>query len=171
MVDCCPSPNNPVILPTLKTERQRKSLHALMYGEVGAAVCRAYTFGFLTGLLHLISMWIDYLGYATMHYCQVMVIAFCGGIEVMMLWMNANDGGPLEEAVNESSLTVATYYCMLLFSATKFITGMYVYQSFKREYVEVYGDNSMNVDAFYDQEIDAQRRRQQAQQDRTVQSR
>ena len=102
MVDCCPSPSHPVIVPNRNTERQRQSLYALMYGEVGAALCRAYTLGMLTGLLHLISLWIDYLGYATMHYCQVMVIAFCGGIEVLMLWMNANDGGVLESAIYES---------------------------------------------------------------------
>ena len=105
-----------------------------MYGEVGAAICRAYTLGFLTGLLHLITMWIDYLGYATMHYCQVMVIAFCGGVEVLMLWMNANDGGYLEEAINESSLTIATYYAMMVFSATKFTTAVYVYRAFRDEY-------------------------------------
>lgn len=126
-----------------------------MCGEVGVAICRAYTLGFLTGLLHLISMWIDYLGYATMHYCQVMVISFCGGIEVLMLWMNANDGGILEEAIHESSLTVATYYAMLLFSTVKCITGFYVYKSFKQEYVEFYGDNFGGNDAFWNDQYDS----------------
>ena len=105
-----------------------------MYGEVGQALCRAYTLGFLTGVLHLITMWIDYLGYATMHYCQVMVIAFCGGIEFMMMWMNANDGGPLEEAIHASKLTIATYYVMLIFSLSKCIAGYVIQRSFRQEY-------------------------------------
>lgn len=112
-----------------------------MYGEIGAALCRAYTFGFLTGLLHLISMWIDYLGYATMHYCQVIVIGCCGAMEVLMLWMNINDGGPIEEMIYESSLTIATFYVMLIFSAIKAITGFYVYSSFKREYTASFGSS------------------------------
>lgn len=148
MVDCCPSPNNPVIEPNSKTVVQRKCLYALMYGEIGQALCRAYTLGFLTGVLHLISLWIDYLGYATMHYCQVMVIGFCGSIELMMLWMNANDGGPLEEAIHETSLTLATYYVMLIFSGVKMIMGFYIWKSFKSEYHIVYGD-TMNNDMFY----------------------
>ncbi len=115
-------------------------MYTLMCGEVGAAIGRAYTLSFLTGLLHLISMWIDYLGYATMHYCQVLVVGFCGAVEVMMLWMNANDGGPLEEAINATSLTQACYYAMLLFSAVKCITGFVTYNSFKREYLALYGD-------------------------------
>ena len=64
-----------------------------MVGEVGAAMARAYVFGFLNGMLHLISLWIDYMGYATMHHCQVMVIAFCGGVEALMLFMYMRDGG------------------------------------------------------------------------------
>ena len=134
MVDCCPSPSNPVIEPNSKTQKERLTLYAIMYGEVGSALCRAYTLGFLTGLLHLISLWIDYLGYATMHYCQVMVIGFCGCIEVMMLFWNANDGGPIEEAIHESKLTIATYYVMLIFSSVKALVGIYVYKSFYREY-------------------------------------
>jgi len=148
MVDCCPSPNNPVIVPNMRTSNMRKAIYAIMYGEVGAAICRAYTFGFLTGVLHLISMWIDYLGYATMHYCQVMVIAFCGAIEVIMLWMNANDGGPLEEAIHTSKLTLANYYVILIFSTVKCLTGFYVYRSFKQEYHHSYPVNDRN-DGFW----------------------
>ena len=120
-----------------------------MYGEIGMALCRAYTLGFFTGLLHLITMWIDYLGYATMHYCQVMVITFCGGIEVVMLYMNSNDGGELEARIFDTKLTIATFYVMLLFSATKCVTGFVVYKSFKKEFHEVYGEGMNENDAFW----------------------
>jgi len=93
MEGCCPSPDTPVITPNDKTMYFRTTLRAIMYGEIGAAIGRAYVFGFMTGALHLVSMWIDYMGYATMHFCQVMIMAFCGGIEALMLVMNANDGG------------------------------------------------------------------------------
>ena len=123
-----------------------------MYGEVGSAFCRAYTFGFLTGAMHLITLWIDYLGYATMHYCQVMVIGFCGCIEVMMLIWNAHDGGPIEEAIYETQLTIATYYVMLVFSAVKGVTGIYVYKSFAREYQQMHG-SSGGADTFWSDDI------------------
>ena len=79
-----------------------------------------------------------------------MVISFCGGIEVAMLWMNANDGGILEEAIHESNLTVATYYVMLVFSLVKCITGFYVYKSFKHEYSQLYGDSYGGNDIWND---------------------
>ena len=92
---CCPTADNPVITETEKNRLDRVALKLLMVGEVGAAIGRAYVFGFLTGALHLISMWVDYMGYATMHFCQVMVVSFCGGVEALMLFMNLRDGGPM----------------------------------------------------------------------------
>lgn len=40
-----------------------------MIGEVGAAVGRGYVFGFKQGLMHLLSVWVDFMGYSSMHYC------------------------------------------------------------------------------------------------------
>ena len=99
MVECCPMADQPMIVPNQKTSMQRKALYAIIYGEVGAGIGRAYIFGFLTGALHMVTIWIDYMGYATMHYCQVTVISICGAIEAVMLLLNACDGGPLEAAV------------------------------------------------------------------------
>lgn len=135
MMECCPSPDNPVIIPNQKTVPMRKALYAFMCGEVGAAICRAYTLGVLTGLLHLITLWIDYLGYATMHFCQVLVMGFCGAIEIMTLWLNANDGGTMESAIFETNLTRATYYATITFSIVKCIVCLYIHQSFKQEYL------------------------------------
>ena len=70
-----------------------------------------------------------------------MVIAFCGGIEVLMLYMNSNDNGVLEAKIYNSSLTFATFCVMMIFSAVKCVAGMIVYSSFKKEFVRVYGDN------------------------------
>ena len=116
---CCPSPDEPVIEPTAHTAKLRSALRAIMYGEAGAAIGRAYIFGFTTGVAHLISLWIDYMGYATMHHCQVWIMAFCGGLEAMMCMMNAHDGGPLEAAINRSRTTIVVFYVAIAFAVTK----------------------------------------------------
>ena len=77
----------------------------------------------------------------------MLVVGFCGAVEVMMLWMNANDGGPLEEAIRATTLTQACYYSMLCFSAAKCITGFVVYNSFKNEFMAMYGNQG--VDGFW----------------------
>ena len=90
-----------------------------MFGEIGVAIGRMYVFGFLTGTLHLLSMWIDYLGYATMHFCQVMVIAFVGAIDFFMLIMSYKDGGPMQAKIMETTLSQTVYWTMLVFSLIK----------------------------------------------------
>ena len=105
-----------------------------MYGEIGAAIGRAYVFGFLTGAMHMISMWIDYMGYATMHYCQVLVVAICGGIEAMMLFINLQDGGPLQAAINRNSTTMFIFYVMTAFAITKMVAAGKIQESYKIEF-------------------------------------
>ena len=119
MDGCCPTADNPVIPLTKNNYLERLALRLIMLGEIGAAIGRAYVFGFMTGALHLISMWIDYMGYATMHFCQVMVVAFCGGIEAMMLFMNMRDGGPMQAAVFDTTFTQVVFWIMFCFAVVK----------------------------------------------------
>jgi len=48
------------------------------------SVFKAMLFGILSGVFNLVSIWIDYMGYATMHYCQVMIIMFSGLMDIIM---------------------------------------------------------------------------------------
>ena len=95
---CFPS-NDPVIPLNRRNLRFRLALKAMMIGEIGASVGRGYVFGFMVGLIQLLSVWIDYMGYSTMHYCQVNMICYCGAVEALMLLMNMRDGGPMEARV------------------------------------------------------------------------
>ena len=154
MNGCCPSPDDPVIVPNEKTAKMRSALHSIMYGEIGAAIGRAFIFGFTTGVAHLISMWIDYMGYATMHYCQVMVVSFCGGIEAVMFIMNAHDGGPLEAAINRSNTTLLIFYVSIAFAVTKMVAAAKIQKAFQAEYHRQFGGYSDDDYQDADEEID-----------------
>ena len=93
MGDCCPNPDEPVIPCTKPLEIKRKALFALTIGEAFASFATGYIFGFEAGILRLVSVWIDYMGYATMHYCIVLVMSFMGFTDGLMLLLNAQDGG------------------------------------------------------------------------------
>jgi hypothetical protein len=69
METCCPRPDQPAIELTKKNEKLRLALRIIYIGEVAAVVASSNLFGFLRGILHLFSCWIDYMGYATVHYC------------------------------------------------------------------------------------------------------
>ena len=149
---CCPNIDTPVIPLTKNNNLERQALRLIMYGEIGAAIGRAYVFGFMTGALHLISMWIDYMGYATMHFCQVMVVAFCGGIEAMMLFMNMRDGGPMQAAVFETPVSKFVFWVMLAFALVKCFCGVKIHQLFKKEFEIEHGHTGPQLfaDAVHD---------------------
>ena len=75
----CPSADNPIIPVTKKTKHERLALLLLMIGDVGGAFGMAYVFGFYQGAVYLTNIWIDYLGYATMNFCFVLLMSFFGG--------------------------------------------------------------------------------------------
>lgn len=82
---CCPHPSLSVIQPnTPKLTLYRKLLLYVVYGEIGNSICKGILFGPISGLFNLVSIWIDYMGYATMHYCQVMIVMFSGLMDVIM---------------------------------------------------------------------------------------
>ena len=130
----CPSPDNPVIVATEKVKSERTVLMLLTVGELGCAVGRAYVFGFLYGAAQLLSLWIDYIGYANLHYCHVMVISFLGAIEALMLFMNMRDGGPMQAAVFRSSRAQAVFWLLFLFAVVKSYSAFKVHKVFRSEY-------------------------------------
>lgn len=69
-----------------------------------------------------------------MHYCSALLITFCGAFEMLILWMEVNDKGALEERIHSTRLTLACFYSCLVFAAVKFITGYLIYRSFRKEY-------------------------------------
>lgn len=85
---CCPSPSASVIQPIGKARMWRKALLFAIYAEVASCIIRMVLFGTLDGLLNLIGVWILYLAYATMHFCQTMVVIFSGILDIVMLAMS-----------------------------------------------------------------------------------
>ena len=81
---CCPHPSASIIQPTGQAGFYRKFLLWVVYGEIVNSVFKAVLFGILSGVFNLVSIWIDYMGYATMHYCQVMIIIFSGLMDIIM---------------------------------------------------------------------------------------
>ena len=66
---CCPSAEHSVIPCTPELAPFRKALHVVYYTEIVSTLLRMFLFGLFNGLLNLITVWIVWMGYATMHFC------------------------------------------------------------------------------------------------------
>ena len=130
---CCPSPQqNPDIVMNETTKRYRTVLKCLVYGEFGVMIAQTYIFGLFTGLLHVFHIWINYAAYATMNPCTVIVVGFCAGLELLILFMNANEGSTETDAIFESPISQALFYTMFVYGFVKLITAFKIYQEFRK---------------------------------------
>ena len=84
---CCPHPDDAVIVEPMPDDARkwRKALLCVVWGEVAAVVMKCLVFDPMHGLFSALAIWIDYMGYATMHFCQTMFIMFLGGLDLFML--------------------------------------------------------------------------------------
>ena len=127
---------------------ERRALKLIMIGDFGAALARIYIFGFLNGSMHLVSMWIDYIGFATMNFCQVMVVAFCGGVEALMLFMNMRDGGTFEALIRKSDTTLTVFWIAFMFACVKCYSSFEIQRKFKIIHLALNGNSQGPTGAF-----------------------
>ena len=66
---CCPSPSQCVIPPVGQAGKARNLLKWAVFTELLCCVLRMILFGAMQGLFNLVSVWILYLAFATMHFC------------------------------------------------------------------------------------------------------
>lgn len=85
---CCPNPDNSVIVPDQKTSKARERLLYIFYGEFANVILKSALYGLMSGLLNLVNAWITYMGYATMHYCQTMMIIFTAVMDLIQAAMS-----------------------------------------------------------------------------------
>lgn len=108
-------------------------------------ICTTYLFGFVTGLFHLVHVWINYCAYASLHYCATSIVAFCAVMELMMLFMQASQGSYLHETIFENTTSQAVFYMLFLYALVKLIASFRIYKEFRKA---TYGSN-IDDDNFY----------------------
>ena len=93
---CFPDPANSVIPQDHDTEGPRKKVEYLMKGQVVYILAKAYVFGPIAGLFQLFTLWMIYLSWSTMHFCQCLFIFFFFILETFTtlgLAMNSSKSG------------------------------------------------------------------------------
>ena len=72
-------------------------------------------------------MWIDYMAYASMHYCQVLMVSFISALDTIMLFMRLWDGGQFEALIHKSNITLLIYWILVTFAMVKTYSAYRIY--------------------------------------------
>ena len=104
-----------------------------MWGEVAAVVMKIIVFDPMHGLFSALAIWIDYMGYATMHFCQTMFIMFLGGLDLFMLLLQiSSETFRATYFTNDTKKTLI--YIILGFEVCRMIIGFGAYTSFRKAF-------------------------------------
>ena len=79
-------------------------------------------------------MIIDYLAYVTVKPCQTLLLCLIGGMEAFYLIHDilSPDTTSRNKAINESYLSKALFYTLLLFALLKFLSGAKIFYALKQ---------------------------------------
>ena len=83
----CPPPSDPDGMTiTEMVTRYRVVLKSIYYGEVGAIISYMYLFGLFGGLRYFLDLWVAYLAYAKLHYCNVLLVSMIAFLNLINLF-------------------------------------------------------------------------------------
>ena len=71
---CCPEPKMAHILDQGLSGKIRKYMKGIIVGEVIVCILHMMIFDILGGFTHSITVWIDFMAYSTMNWCQCIVL-------------------------------------------------------------------------------------------------
>lgn len=102
----------------------------MFYGDILVAICRAMLFDMMTGLFHGIVIWIDYMGYATMHFCQVFIMFIQAMMDFFFLLMYYQDE-KFRKIIDKSTETKIAFWFLVIFNLIKMLITFNAYKKFK----------------------------------------
>lgn len=126
---CCPNPEHPVISTTPQTLKHRRMLRYVLYGCCYVVLVKFFIWGTLSGILSLISVWIAYNAWATMHFCNTMVVLIFTALDLLMILI---DFSRINAALAYSnSLLKFMFYGMIVYYVFAIVVSFRAYRCFK----------------------------------------
>ena len=136
---CCPPPEMALIHPVGRAGKIRKWVKGIVIGEVVNCILRMIIFDLMSGFMQAISVWIDYMCYATMNWCQTIIFIFSGGIDLTMLLMSWCKKDSYKNMINSHWLSQIGFWLMISFYIVKLVVGFSAFFVWKAEFKKLHG--------------------------------
>ena len=125
---CFPNPAHPVIPATSGNLKHRRYLRYLMYGQFYVAFVKFLIWGPLSGILQLISVWMVYNAWATMHFCSTLMCVIFVGFDLLIVGM---DFSRINAMLSYSPTYQFLFYSMLAYYIIALVVSYRAYRCFK----------------------------------------
>lgn len=117
----------------------RKYVKWITIGEVVVCILHMMIFDIMSGFSHSISVWIDFMAYSTMGFCQSLILIFSGGIDLGMLVMYWIRSDTYKEQINSHWFSQIGYWVIISFFIVKIVVACFTYAIWKAEFRREHG--------------------------------
>ena len=135
---CCPHPKMAVIRPIGQAGKIRKWVKGIVIGEVVNCILRMMIFDLMSGFMQAISVWIDFMCYSTMHWCQTIIFILSAGIDFGMLLFSWCKSDSYKAVINSHWLSRIAFWLMIAFYIVKLVTGITAFVVWKKEFKKLH---------------------------------
>ena len=91
-------------------------------------------FDIMSGFMHAISVWIDFMAYSTMHWCQCIILIFSAGLDLGMLLLSWFRSDSYKAVINSHWLTTGSFWFFIIFYIVKLCVSCMAFFVWKRDF-------------------------------------
>ena len=91
-------------------------------------------FDIMSGFTHSISVWIDFMAYSTMGFCQCLILIFSAGLDLGMLLMYYISSDSYKATINSHWFSQICFWVIVAFFSAKLLISCFTYAVWKAEF-------------------------------------
>ena len=108
-------------------------------GELVVCILTMMIFDVMSGFMHTISVWIDFIAYATMNWCQCIVLIIISCIDLGMLVYSYCKNDTYKYMIKSHWLSTIGFWFMIVFYVVKLIVSCWTYSVWRRDFRRIQG--------------------------------
>ena len=136
---CCPPPQSYVIYPRGTPGTLRQIIKYIVWAELVVCVLMMLTQELDEGALHSIQVWIDYMAYASMYFCQCIIVIIVTAIDLFMQVYYYSSSDEYKKKVNATGFSQVVFWAIVSFNVFKIIVFFFAYTKFKKAFYYEHG--------------------------------
>ena len=136
---CCPPPKLSVIRPTGLSGKIRDQVKAIMFGEIFVCILHMMIFDIGSGFMHAISVWIDFICYSSMNWCQTIIFNLSAIMDLLTLVLGWSRSDSYKAVINSHWLSRFGFWFMIAFFSVKLIVGTVAFFVWRVDFKRTHG--------------------------------
>ena len=128
-----------LIRPIGLAGKLRQFVKWITIGEVVVCILHMMIFDVMSGFSHAVSVWIDFVAFSTMGFCQALIMIFSGSLDLGMLVLSWCRSDSYKAVINSHWLSQISFWLIMAFFVVKVVISCLAFAVWKKEFRALHG--------------------------------